>query len=61
MDIVLTPNVEQRLRLERRWWRKIARGLGQLDKGEKAHLDMAEIKRKARELRARREAIPSAD
>lgn len=35
--------------------REIARGLEQLERGEKAPLDMAEIKRKARELRARRE------
>ncbi len=48
--------LEERDRLEKRRWqelrREIARGLEQLDRGEKAPLDMAAIKRKARELRA---------
>ncbi len=50
--------LEERDRLEKRRWqelrREVARGLEQLDQGDKAPLDMAEIKRKARALRARR-------
>lgn len=53
--------LEERDRLEKRRWqdlrREVARGLEQLEKGEKAPLDMAEIKRKARYLRARREPM----
>ena len=56
--------LEERDRLEKRRWqelrREIARGIEQLEQGEKAPLDMAEIKRKARELRARREPRPAA-
>ncbi len=55
--------LEERDRLEKRRWqelrREVARGLEELDQGDKAPLDVAEIKRKARALSAQRGPIRS--
>jgi antitoxin ParD1/3/4 len=57
--------LQERDHLEKRRWQElrheIARGLEQLDKGQKAPLNMAEIKHKARELHARRQPLSPAD